>query len=243
MKYLILGDIHGVEYWKNVIELENPNKVVFVGDYLDSFTIGVDKQAKNFENILEYKKSNSDKVILLTGNHDWHYSDLCSPFEQYSGYKHSLKTKVNKSLTKALRNKDIQAAYLIDNYLITHAGVSKTWLSYLTEKFGDYEKIDDFINEALLTSPYLFDFNGYNVYGDNKTQGPLWIRPNSLHNDMIEGYIQIVGHTKQSEITTIIGENGPELYLIDTFSERSGYDAYYITIENGEINKKSYKIS
>lgn len=37
------------------------------------------------------------------------------------------------------------------------------------------------------------------AYGDEPTQGPLWVRPNSLLLDKIDG-IHIVGHTQQEEI-------------------------------------------
>ena len=33
------------------------------------------------------------------------------------------------------------------------------------------------------------------LYGDNIYQSPLWIRPNSLHQDALPNYRQIVGHT------------------------------------------------
>lgn len=40
-----------------------------------------------------------------------------------------------------------------------------------------------------------YNFNGYDNYGDDITQGPTWIRPPSLVKDHIEGYNQCVGHT------------------------------------------------
>ena len=241
MKYLILGDIHGVEYWKNVIELENPDKTIFVGDYVDSFTIGVEKQIKNLEKILLEKRMNPDNVVLLLGNHDYHYSDLCGPLEQYSGFKKSTKNGVNKMITKAILNNKIQIAYLLeDKYLITHAGVSNTWLDSIIENFEDkYERLDDYINKAFINSSYLFDFYGTNPYGDNVTQGPLWIRPRSLYTDLMDKYIQIVGHTKQE---TISHDPEKKLYLIDTFSERTKGEAHYIIIENDEIITKTYRI-
>ena len=37
MKLVAIGDIHGRDIWKQIVETEQPNTVVFVGDYFDSF--------------------------------------------------------------------------------------------------------------------------------------------------------------------------------------------------------------
>lgn len=36
MKILILGDIHGRTIWKQIIENENPDKIIFLGDYVST---------------------------------------------------------------------------------------------------------------------------------------------------------------------------------------------------------------
>ena len=51
MKLIAIGDIHGRDIWKQIVETEQPDTVVFVGDYFDSFNIpGID-QIHNFKNI------------------------------------------------------------------------------------------------------------------------------------------------------------------------------------------------
>ena len=70
MKILVLGDIHGRTVWKNIIEKENPDITIFLGDYVTSHdNIPISEQITNLEEILKYKESNIDKVILLRGNH------------------------------------------------------------------------------------------------------------------------------------------------------------------------------
>ena len=70
MKILVLGDIHGRTIWKNIIEKENPDKIIFLGDYVSTHdNISADQQLSNLNNILNYKEESSDKVILLRGNH------------------------------------------------------------------------------------------------------------------------------------------------------------------------------
>ena len=70
MKILVLGDIHGRLIWKDIIEKENPDRVIFLGDYVSTHKdISSTQQINNLEEILAYKEDNPDKVILLRGNH------------------------------------------------------------------------------------------------------------------------------------------------------------------------------
>ena len=70
MKTLVLGDLHGRTIWKDIIEKENPDKIIFLGDYVSTHDdISGIQQIDNLEDILTYKENNLDKVILLRGNH------------------------------------------------------------------------------------------------------------------------------------------------------------------------------
>ena len=69
-KILVLGDIHGRTCWADIIKKENPDKVIFLGDYVSTHEdISEGQQCSNLEDILNYKEANPDKVILLRGNH------------------------------------------------------------------------------------------------------------------------------------------------------------------------------
>jgi len=40
MKTIILGDTHGRDLWKQIVEIENDaDRIIFLGDYFDSFDI------------------------------------------------------------------------------------------------------------------------------------------------------------------------------------------------------------
>lgn len=70
METLVLGDIHGRLYWYDIIQKEQPDRVIFLGDYVSTHdSIPADQQMSNLEDILNYKEDNPDKVILLRGNH------------------------------------------------------------------------------------------------------------------------------------------------------------------------------
>ena len=36
MKIVVLGDIHGLTVWKDIIDKEQPDQVIFLGDYVSS---------------------------------------------------------------------------------------------------------------------------------------------------------------------------------------------------------------
>jgi hypothetical protein len=74
VRILAIGDIHGRDSWKDIINDNVFDKVVFLGDYFDSREeISGAKQLYNFKEILQFKKYNIDKVVLLVGNHEFHY--------------------------------------------------------------------------------------------------------------------------------------------------------------------------
>ena len=71
MKILVLGDIHGRTIWKDIFEKEDPDKVIFLGDYLHSReNISREDQIENLKLILDLKDAHSENVILCRGNHD-----------------------------------------------------------------------------------------------------------------------------------------------------------------------------
>lgn len=86
IKVVILGDIHGRSIWKDIVSKEKEfDKLVFIGDYIDTHeNITGEQQLNNLLDILSYKEGNMDSVILLFGNHDYHYLDVN---ETYSGFQ------------------------------------------------------------------------------------------------------------------------------------------------------------
>lgn len=70
MKIISIGDIHGRTNWKEIVRDNEYGICVFVGDYFDTReNISANQQKENFEQIVQFKKDNFDKVILLIGNH------------------------------------------------------------------------------------------------------------------------------------------------------------------------------
>lgn len=233
-KTLILGDTHGRGIWQLIVQKENPDRVIFLGDYWDSLEISYSDQLYNFQRIIDFTRTSGKEVILLIGNHDIHYQQWAmeDDGETTSGFQDNYAVFIQEELEK---NKDLfRIAYKLDNFLFSHAGISKTWLE-LMEIPNDASMVD-VVNDYLKYKPRVFGFRGLNIekyhdsFGDNIWQGPLWIRPRSLMKEYL-GYTQVVGHTIQNCIDFKGKSTGGKYYFVDTL----GTSGEYLMIESGKL--------
>jgi hypothetical protein len=210
MKIAAIPDPHGTHHWEKIISrIDEFDKIVFLGDYVDNWHNKWPDQIDNFEKIIQFKKDNLEKVELLWGNHDTSYylHEHCSGYQPHHAIDIYEIINNNKDLFKVI--------YLQNNYIFAHGGVSEIWM-----KHSGITKPEE-INQLFLEHPNYFRFVGPNGYGDNINEGPLWIRPKSLSLTAIKGYNQIVGHTEP--------ENCPEII-------KSIYDNIITIIDNREHN-------
>lgn len=227
MKIIAIGDIHGMIDWERIVFNAEFDKVVFVGDYFDTHRgISPIEQILNFEKILEYKKSDSSKVVLLFGNHDFHYMKSCQ--EKYSGFQYTHFHDISDLIHKALNEGLMRMCFKHDNYIFSHAGITKTWLK--NAGYTGEVAIDTFVNDIFKYKPYLFNFSmgcSLSPYGDDICHSPIWVRPDSLRRDSLDGYIQVVGHTTQDRLKIDEGN----IVLIDTL----GTSREFLEIDNGKM--------
>jgi predicted phosphodiesterase len=225
MKIIAIGDTHGRTQWQNIVKNETFDKVIFIGDYFDTHEdISPDQQKENFKNILNFKKENVDKVILLTGNHDFHY--LKGIEESYSGYQSWQKTDIQELLQPAINADLMQMCYVHSNFIFSHAGVTQTWCD---NNSIQKENLEQSINDLFKFRPTSFRFTPgkrRDMFGDDVEQSPIWVRPNSLSMDRIEGFIQVVGHTTQRQLRI-----SNDIILIDTI----GTSGEYFILDNSEL--------
>jgi len=203
-KWIAIGDVHGRRIWESIVEkhIDEVDRIIFVGDYFDSFNIPMLDQIRNFSEILKLKKDNPDKIVLLIGNHDYHY---LSVGETYSGFNPTYAMGIEHDYLRP--NLDLfKICHTEDQFLFSHAGITKTWLKYL---LVDIALVDSELNAFWKYKPQVFGWkrnpskkmSAYtDHYGDNVWQGPLWVRPDSLNADRIEGWTQVVGHTEGDSI-------------------------------------------
>lgn len=234
MKTVILGDIHGRSIWKLIYELEKPDRMIFIGDYFDSFDIkGVD-QLNNFQDIIKFKESGVCDVVMLIGNHDHHYFPEIGDTGT-SGYQHLLAPSISYIVGE--NRKHLQMAYRIDDMLFTHAGVSSVFMDQVFGKDGwKTESIVEDLNELFKYKPRSFQFGEFAMmnkmsyldpYGDSEDQSPIWIRPRALkranRDTLRKEIIQVVGHTQQTQIDKKGGATGGRYYFIDTLETSGEY--------------------
>ena len=230
MKLIALGDIHGRGIWKQIVN-DNPwfDKIVFIGDYFDAHDdISATEQIANFNEIILFKRANMDKVILLVGNHDYHY--MRGVTEHYSGYNNTMAFEIQRVLHDAMDC--LQMCYIYDRYMFTHAGVSRTWFENNFEHIIlNPDDLQDSINDLFKYKPLEFGFtpdpDNYDPYGDSKCQTPIWIRPRSLLRDRLDGYVHVVGHTQAKELSLAMKD---KVIIIDTL----GTTGEYLVIKDGE---------
>lgn len=217
MKIIAIGDLHGRNDWEKIIAKNDFDKCVFIGDYFDTFEpITPLKQIQNFKKIIEYKRRNTEKVILLAGNHDYHY--LRTTEEAYSGFQPSFKAAFGDLLHNAINQSRMQVCFIHTHFLFTHAGVTNTWAE---ANNIDRNNLELSVNDLFIYKPDSFAFTpgeNYSETGNEICQGPLWVRPESLKRDRMKGFTHVVGHTEQNKL-----QIGADIVLIDTIATSGEY--------------------
>lgn len=220
-KIIAIGDIHGNPAWKQVIRQEEGKEiVVFMGDYFDSHEdISAVQQIHNFKEILAYKREKGSKVKLLIGNHDYHY--LRGSELPYSGYQPLHRYDIKEVLESALAEGLMQMCYSEGKYMFSHAGVSSVWLKSVFNNTPLSPTIAERINDLFEQNRSAFEFTRgryWSQTGDDTTQTPIWIRPKSLQQCFVPGYVHVVGHSSQKKMII-----GTDIILIDTMNTSEEY--------------------
>ncbi len=220
---LVIPDIHGRIFWKDAVAKHPDIPVVFLGDYLDPYrheNISNESALENFEEILEFKRANPDRVTLLIGNHEIHYID--------NGYYFSRKDTVNEEkihnlIASNLNLFDMAAAYNIagKDFLFTHSGVLEKWwgkhynldsqatagniCNFLNEKMNCIDSLYKFIDKALMEI-------GKNRGGESEAGSCVWadVEEFGTQQEYFENIYQIFGHSQQRK-RAIVKKNYADL--------------------------------
>lgn len=228
MKILVIPDVHGRTFWRKALELvDEVDKIVFLGDYLDPYpheNINWGDALHEFNRILQFKDSYDDKIILLTGNHDWHY--INKEFPDCSRKNYILLNELNGLFTKNINK--FQLIYEIDNYLFSHAGIYKEWMELCS---FNLDNLKDF-NEIITNNWPSLTCVGYERGGYHPVGSCIWadIRE-SLEHKLYSDKIQIVGHTQLVK----------EPYITDKISCLDCRECFILNTETNEIIKVTEK--
>ncbi|MBI1939091.1 MAG: serine/threonine protein phosphatase [Ignavibacteriales bacterium] len=192
----VIGDIHGcfytlLELYGKILKSYNGIQVYTVGDL-------VDRGNHSYE-VVKFVLENN--IMMTPGNHDYmfyyFFKDPSSVFARswlFNGNETTLESyenHQNEMFTHLEFIKSVPLYYNLTDCFICHAGISYQYEKSLPENFqNNLDALDPFIKNDLKTD-----------------KGVLWTRDPLLNL----GKLQIVGHTKQMEITLV--EDSNALYI------------------------------
>lgn len=223
MRVLIIPDVHGLSFWKEPVNryINEVDRMVFLGDYLDPYpdkgeSVDTDDIFGNLVEIIKLKHEHKEKVVLLIGNHDYHYFSkralqaVCASrcdLLNWRRYNEFFVENENEFCVAHMEKvKDV-------TYLFSHAGLTTYWINKVNHvlwKMNDRDisvanqDIIDRINQL----PY--DYEGQNmlfVVGKQrsllgeKTGSVLWadIYEHSIPYAQkvygLDKVFQVIGHT------------------------------------------------
>lgn len=213
MTILAIGDLHGKDIWQQAVARIDTDHIVFLGDYIKANRwLFNHKIRTNLEALLSFKRRNFSRVHLLLGNQDIVY--MCPNLFRASAIRHALARRMSRLYLD--HHEYFDAAFQHDQYLFTHAGVSRFWYQrhklLISQQPGDtiagklnaVQRSDDFqiLHEKGKARGGPFEHGGI-TYADKveTEQSPL------------EGYFQIVGHTKVKRPVASKSDKGCVAYI------------------------------
>lgn len=208
-KILVIADLHWLNVWKKLVEKDEYDKIVFLWDYVDSFTVPDNDMIQNLRDIVQYKKDNNEKVELLLGNHDIQY---IWRWNRCSWYRHRIALVLewifqeNLDLFKIFHE---EVGYEWSPYLFSHAWVTNSWKKenqsviegYFSDGFSSYEEL----NMLLKTHNKDVFFQCWPERGwHHNVSWPLWAdKSDTTEDGIIKWFTQIVWHTKVNKKTIL----------------------------------------
>lgn len=213
MTILTISDLHGRTVWKEA-NIDGYDLVIFLGDYTDSYVFDDATIYANLNEIIQCKRRQPDKFVLLIGNHDAQY--LHFPYYRCSGFRERAQPELSALLTEY---KDLfQIAHQQGSFLFTHAGVTNKWLTRFLAQTGHNSReispkanLAGLLNEANQQSgsdrDRLFEV-GLVRGGSDAFSGPIWADRSETRTDFLTGFQQVVGHTPVTDFTTTGNETG-----------------------------------
>jgi hypothetical protein len=212
---VVLGDIHGSTYWKEIVNGDPGCRYIFLGDYLDPYEYIPSKQLiENLKEIIQLKKDRNDDVILLLGNHDLHY------FRPEIGISTRFDSRIADEVEALFVENLPLFAYAFQDgkRLFTHAGISEKW--FRKDFRGDADQnIADRLNNPRpdqLDALYRVGAMRGGFWGD--IGGIFWADIDELR-DPLPGYEQFVGHNRVGKILEY-SNNGGKITFCDCLYNR-----------------------
>lgn len=213
MAILAIGDLHG-QWWLAEKALRSGYPVIFIGDYVDSFTLGAVDCVRTFLTVLEAVES--EKAVALWGNHDLQYFD---PRHRCGGYNAATQAHLNVIGHYRAYNA-LKFWHEAEGFVFTHGGISQRALDALGVDWQEF----------------VSDNNNFHRVGRARGgfgfPGLVWCDWNREFVPVPE-IKQIVGHTRGRGIRENAGN-----YCIDTLEDGQSTG---LLVENGKV--KTFDLS
>lgn len=220
MKDLIIPDVHGRVFWKDILPLlsdKQYNKFIFLGDYLDPYLdegFSRNDAIKGLLDIIDLKIKYGDKIVLLLGNHDLGYlhSNINTCRRDYSKENiiRAILTEF-KELFDLLYEQPIVDNDEFNRVLYSHAGFTSGFFdimkSYMPEVNQDnitrminsyWHRNTD--NKEYRSLVHLLSIISFYRGGDDDFGSFVWAdcREHRWYETEFDKTIQIFGHSQQS---------------------------------------------
>lgn len=214
---VVIGDIHGRRTWKEIVVKHPEDLIVFLGDYGDPYDeICSNEIISNLREIIQFKKDNPNRVILLLGNHDMHY--IFPDFPQGSRYNRNM-LYMYRDLFEENWNL-FQYAWYSGNILFTHAGVTNSWWQedFKGSQSYDAESVANQLNNPSESQLRILFQVGYARGGYSRNGGIFWADLEETLEDPLDGIQQVVGHTRVDNIITVQKSQSTKITYCDSLS-------------------------
>ena len=202
---LIVPDVHGRDFYVPALNACAWDHIVFLGDYLDPYSYeGITPKVaiERFMEIISYKRANAERVTLLLGNHDMHYSSevvnelACSSRYDFFNEREIKRLFADNSDLFRLAWETVAGERRV---LMTHAPVLCSWLEKNSDVMPECSAAA--LNGLLGTEAgeRALSQVGRLRGGLQTVGGPLWadVREAELPGELPEGIYQVFGHTQQ----------------------------------------------
>lgn len=242
MRILCIGDIHAktwlVPKVASLAPLVSIEKIVFLGDYLDDWNAGPADNELTAQQLVGFSKNTDYDSIFLWGNHD--LSNILRGEFICSGYR-----AVNVVAANIIDKLPLQFAFGVDNYIFTHAGITKKWLKSVGLEVLNHEDSGEQLAEKINSlSSVCFNRTGP-MRGGVDDPSPVWTDLAELSQDIIPYVNQVVGHTPVFTCHEQKFKRG-RYYACDTFStypDGTDYgDSSVIVIDTTKHTMEKYNL-
>lgn len=223
---LLIGDIHGRDFWKKPIQdvidgKLDVERIIFLGDYFDPYPSEVITELDAVKNFLELYGTVTNNLSpnvyrFLVGNHDFHYIndyfyDIAGSTRYIEEYLNTIKGIFNDVMKPLDMRFALREEVGGETVYFSHAGISYSWYKELKNKY-DKDKWDVLFTTKVSDEKdkrdkfvRLLGHIGGMRGGHDKTGSCLWCDIREFYDDKRIGEckMQIFGHTNVGEAPVV----------------------------------------